>query len=65
MLAELERTGVVIVLRKLKSVMLSEAMKTLCDDEYRMRMANKRNVPKNLAEEFHWAASMYTLIMGD
>ncbi|MGB1589742.1 MAG: hypothetical protein ACPHDO_05330 [Candidatus Poseidoniaceae archaeon] len=63
-LEELERTGVVIVLRKPKSVTLSDAMKTLCDDEYRMRMANKRVVPKNnLAKEFHWAASMHSLIM--
>lgn len=64
-LAELERTGVVIVLRKVKPVMLYEAMKTLCDDEYRMRLANKRILPKNLAEEFQWAASMHSLIMGD
>ena len=65
-LAELERTGVVIVLRKPNSATLSDAMKTLCDDEYRMRMANKRVVPKNnLAKEFHWAASMHSLIIDD
>lgn len=65
-LAELERTGVVIVLRKPNSATLSDAMRTLCDDEYRMRMANKRVVPKNnLAKEFHWAASMHSLIIDD
>ncbi|MGB1954953.1 MAG: hypothetical protein ACPHUK_05070 [Candidatus Poseidoniaceae archaeon] len=65
-LEELERTGVVIVLRKPKSVTLTDAMKTLCDNEYRMKMANKRAVPKNnLAKEFHWAASMHSLIMDD
>ena len=65
-LEELERTGVVIVLRKPRLVTLSDAINTLCDDKYRMRMTNKREVPKNnLPKEFHWAASMHSLIMGD
>ena len=65
-LEELERSGVVIVLRKPKLVTLTDAINTLCDDEYRMRMTNKRVVTKNnLPKEFHWAESMHSLIMGD